>query len=210
MGALITRREWGARDPRPGPGPLDPTKVLGVALHWPAIVSPIHGFDNVARALRGWQAYHMDGKGWSDIAYQRAYDQNGNRYQLRGIVTQSGANGDQTVNEQYGAFLLILAPGEKPSRAMRRAVRRDVALFRNAFTRGLLVVGHSQVRPEPTACPGPDVLEAIKDGAFEPRETTRGKMIDAALAALDKARGTGDRLRRIRAARRALRGIEPL
>lgn len=164
----VTREEWGARRPKAGPGALAPARVEGVALHWPAMSRPAHGIENVARLLRAWQASHMDSQGWSDIGYQEAIDQDGNVYQLRGLSTQSGANGDQDVNERFGALLLVLAPGEHPTPAMTKAVRRRVAEHRRRFPNSRAVVGHQDVRPEPTACPGPIVMALIRAGAFTP------------------------------------------
>lgn len=166
-----SRAEIGLRPARGGPGPLWPSRVEGIALHWPAMSRPLTTVEAVKNALRGWQAYHLS-KGWSDIGYQVAVDQDGNRYDLRGLATQSGANGDEDVNERFGAVLLILAPGEQPSAAMVAEVRQVIADHRALFPRSTKIVGHSDIRPEPTACPGPAALAAIRAGKFEPTEDT--------------------------------------
>lgn len=178
---FYTRSDWGARRANGGPGALSPVRVEGVALHWPAMSKPLRGFDEVSAALRGWQDYHMDGHGWSDIAYQEAFDQDGNVYSLRGLTTQSGANGNQDVNERYGAFLLIVGPGEKPSGAMVRAVQDRVEAFRARFPQGKKIVGHGDIRPDGTACPGPAVNALIRKGVFEPKDPTRGRRVDEAI-----------------------------
>lgn len=164
----VTRAEWGARPARSGPGQLSASQVEAMVLHWPAMARPLRGVGPVSAALRGWQNFHMDGHGWSDIAYQEAVDQDGNVYGLRGLRTQSAANGDQDVNERYGALLLILAPGEQPSDLMLAMVRQRVEVHRELYPRSRRVVGHSDVRPEPTQCPGPIVLQLAHAGAFEP------------------------------------------
>lgn len=166
--ATFTRDQWGARPSRGGPGPLNPAEVRSIALHWPAMSKPLRGVESVKAALRGWQAYHMDGHGWSDIGYQEAYDQDGNTYVLRSLSIQSGANGDTAANEANGAVLLILAPGEQPTDAMLTAVRNGVARHRALFPQSRGVKGHTDVRPEPTACPGPITLGLIRAGTFEP------------------------------------------
>lgn len=168
MSSFVSRDEWGARAPRPGPGLLDPTEVVGLAVHWPAIASPVHGKRAVKAALRGWQDFHMDVRGWSDIAYQRVIDIDGNRYQGRGLGVQSGANGDEDVNDTYGALLLVLAPGEEPSPAMMRAARSEVRRHRLLFPGSRYIKGHSDIRPEPTACPGPILTRYIRLRLFEP------------------------------------------
>lgn len=204
---IYSRAEWGARTAHGGPGPLDPNRVVGLAFHWPAMKSPVRGFANVAKALRGWQAFHMDDNNWSDIAYQVAVDQDGNEYELRGLRTQSGANGDDDVNERFGAVLLILAPGEKPSPEMIGQVRNIVARHREFFPKSKALVGHGDIRPGGSECPGPAVRACLRAGDFEPRTYTRGGAVDHALRDLRKAKGGGDRAIHIRAARRALRKI---
>lgn len=165
---VYSRADWGARTARPGPGPLSARDVVGFVFHWPAMSKPVRGFKAVAAALRSWQDYHMDDHGWSDIAYQVAVDQEGNRYILRGLDTQSAANGDEDLNDELGAILLILAPGEEPSDAMIREVRRVVADHRRLFPNSDVLMGHNEVRPEGTACPGPIVQRHLERGTFEP------------------------------------------
>jgi hypothetical protein len=108
----------------------------------------------------------MDTHGWSDIAYNEAVDQDGNVYALRGLRNRSAANGTTTTNGQYGAILLVLAPGEKPTRALVDAVRRRVARHRDLFPGSRSIVGHGDLKS--TTCPGPIVLTAIRAGVFEP------------------------------------------
>lgn len=205
MPRTFSRSDWGARPAKGGPGPLFGANVVGLALHWPAMSKPLATVAAVMAALRGWQAYHMDEHGWSDIGYQEAVDQAGNRYVLRDLGTQSGANGDDDVNKRYGAVLLILAPGEIPTPAMIAAVQRVVTDHRRLFNRSTLIVGHGQIRPEPTACPGPIAQKMIDERVFEPtpaRPSTKPTRA-AITVAVKLARKAGrtkaaDRLRKIR------------
>jgi Flp pilus assembly pilin Flp len=184
----FSRADWHARPPRSGPGALTASRVEGIALHWPAITKPIHGVANVSAALRAWQNFHMDSRGWSDIAYQVAIDQDGNVYQLRGLTTQSGANGDTDVNERFGALLLVVAEGEQPTARMISSARAVIAHQRKLYPGSHRIVGHGQIRPEPTACPGPAVQQLINSGRFEPQQEpvrpTRGAAVDAAIRRL--------------------------
>lgn len=166
----LPRSAWGARPPTPGPGDLTRSRVAGVAIHWPGTkrTEPFETRAEVAAALRGWQAFHMDTKGWSDIAYQVAVDQAGRAWTLRGLSTQSGANGDVDVNERYGAILLILVAGEEPSAAMKATVRDVVADYRTLYLNCVSIRPHSAIRPDPTDCPGPAARAAIARGDFTP------------------------------------------
>lgn len=168
MTTYLPRTAWRARPPAPGPGNLTPSRVEGTVIHWPGMPAPVHSYADVAAALRGWQTYHMDDRGWSDIAYQVAVDQAGRAWTLRGLETQSGANGDNDVNERFGAILLILAPGEEPTEAMVDAVREVIADFRDLYPDGVRILPHGAVRPEPTDCPGPAARAAIARGDFDP------------------------------------------
>lgn len=181
MVEYLPRSAWGARAPEPGPGNLDPDEVEGAALHWPGMgARRLFKAADVAEALRGWQDYHMRTRGWSDIAYQVAVDQAGRAWTLRGLRTQSGANGNQDVNERYGAILLIVGTGETPSPALIATTAAVLADFRGIYPHGTAVKPHSAVRPAGTDCPGDEVRALIEAGAFEPGHTTQEDWFDMA------------------------------
>ena len=122
MVAYVTRAQIGLRAPN-GSHSLVPSQVKNTAFHYPGTANPINavgdaGFRRVCSALRGWQTYHMDTRGWSDIAYCIAVDQVGRAYTLRGINIRSAANGGAQVNLEYGAILLVLGNNEAPTAAM--------------------------------------------------------------------------------------------
>lgn len=176
MVEYLPRSAWNARPPRGGPGSLTVSRVQGAVIHWPGTSSktPIHSKEAVASALRGWQNYHMDNRGWSDIAYQVAVDQMGRAWTLRGLRTQSGANGNAELNEDYGAILLVLITGEQPSAAMKATVRGVVEDFRQIYPKGTAIRPHSAVRPDGTDCPGDAARAAIARGDFNPIEPIPG------------------------------------
>lgn len=162
------RNSWGARVVPQGTR-MTPGRVQGIALHWPGDDVRRETPAEVMAALRSWQRQHIDSNGWRDIAYQEAVDQAGNTYQLRGLPWESAANGDETTNDHYGALLLVLAIGQRPSTAMVNTVRRRVRAHRRLFPASARIVAHSAIRPDPTACPGDLVRQLLRDGDFEPR-----------------------------------------
>lgn len=152
---------------------LQRSAVDGIAIHWPGMKTPLGNPERVMSALRSWQALHMDTDqiaegGASDIAYQSAVDQLGNVYQLRGLRYRSGANGNMDLNERFGALLLVLAIGEKPSGLMLRTTRRRIAAHRRIFPGSKLVVGHGEIRPGGTQCPGAQLQAIIDSGGLRP------------------------------------------
>lgn len=163
------RRDWNARNPRSST-PLTPSQVQGVGFHWPAMSRPLDNVADVKAALRSWQDFHMDQKGWNDIAYQEAFDQQGNVYQLRGLRNRSAANGDGDVNATHGAFLLVLAPGEDLSDQMIASVRRRLVQHRGLYGADNRVLPHSALRRDGTECPGDKVRAAIERGVFAPQD----------------------------------------
>ncbi len=175
----VSRASIGLRPARGGPGNLTVSRVRGAADHYPGTPKPINavgdaGFRRVCSALRGWQAYHMDSRGWSDIAYQIAIDQEGRAYTLRGINVQSGANGNATANEDFGAVLLVLGNDEAPSVKMMATARLVHGDFKkrypNCRTRPY---GHQEVRQHSstgaitTECPGKLAMAAIRAGKLD-------------------------------------------
>ena len=175
----LPRSAWGARPPE-GKTSLVRAEVDGIAIHWPGSAridaAGDAGARRVASALRGWQDYHMDDRGWSDIAYQIAVDQAGRAWTLRGLNIRSGANGNSDVNRRYGAILLILGPGEQPSALMKATVRGVIADFRRWFPAGTQIRPHSAVRPDGTDCPGDLARAAISRGDFTPGTTTEDEL----------------------------------
>jgi hypothetical protein len=121
-----------------------------------------------------WQTYHMDTRGWSDIAYCIAVDQVGRAYTLRGINIRSAANGGTQVNLEYGAVLLVLGNNEAPSAAMEATARAVVQDYRGRFSQiPKRPTWHGAIRPGGTAsdpstsCPGTRTIAQIKAGKFD-------------------------------------------
>lgn len=138
--------------------------VQGIACHWPGSAGPIPAHA-VASTLEGYRKFHTGGRGWSDIAYQVAIDQTGRVWDLRGIDRMSAGNGDRTQNQRWGAVLFLVGPGERPTTAATAAFRdwRSTRWLKK-YPNAKRVVGHRNVRPDPTECPGDQVMDAINSG----------------------------------------------
>ena len=121
MTEFLPRSAWTST--RPTAGAL--TRPVGYAFHWPGSPQKWGGLTKaqVASRLEGIRRYHVGSAGYSDIAYQVAVDQSGRVWDLRGVGRKSGGNGNATLNRTWGAFLLLLGPGEEPTAAMTQASR---------------------------------------------------------------------------------------
>ena len=160
----LSRDAWTTSGPAQALVPMSASEVRGVAFHWPGTASVIGdpGARSIANRLEGYRRYHVSGRGWSDIAYQVAIDQGGRVWTLRGITYRSAANGNSAVNREYGACLLMLGMSERPEPAMLQAIHdwyrdRWVAHYGTGRAR---VVGHREIRPSGTECPG-DIVQAL-------------------------------------------------
>ena len=77
---LVTRAQWGARPPR-NRTPLNPT---GATAHWEGPHMGVFPHTACPSKVRGIQAFHMDSRGWSDIAYNAIVCPHGYVFEGRG------------------------------------------------------------------------------------------------------------------------------
>lgn len=135
-----------------------------VVVHWGGSTSQIPSDDEDAR-LRIWQSYHINSKGWRDIAYNYAVGDSGLSYRCRGLNPgghTSGANdrtpeGDSYNNASVGIVWIGGANDEDgPSDGALAAMGFLIRKLEEQFGE-LVVKAHSTVKQENgsnTACPG--------------------------------------------------------
>lgn len=170
--ALLPRAAWTTHGPARALTGFAPGDVLGVALHWPGTTGVIGdpGSKAVAGRLEGYRSFHAGltsegGRGWADIAYNVAADQAGRLWSARGLAWRSAANGSAELNRTWVAVLLLVGPGEQPTPALVASLRwLRTALVLPAHPKATRVVGHGDIRPRGTACPGPAVAALIRSG----------------------------------------------
>jgi len=100
---LESRATTGLRAPRHVGTNVWPQRG-GMAVHWAGDHQGIepHTAHSVCRArLRSWQAFHMDDKGWSDLAYNWVICQHAIVMVGRGWGVRSAANGTNDGNDRY-------------------------------------------------------------------------------------------------------------
>ena len=158
---IISREDWGARAPKyTYPLPVYPVKV--VYIHHGASPKPDATLDAEASVVRSYQRYHMDTRGWSDIAYNLLVGDSGNGYEGRGYRNQGGATG----NNLDRSSLSICYIGNGSSRVSDAALDAIVFLIDLGISAGhispnVTVKGHRDGYS--TSCPGDALYQAIPE-----------------------------------------------
>jgi hypothetical protein len=171
--------------------PLNPDVVRGTAVHWNGPAVPASALTDPRAYLEGVRRFHVNGNGWSDIAYNLAVDQTGDLWVLRGLGHMSAANGDTEQNTKWLAVLCIIGQGQTPSARMLAGLAAAVELVRDRYPNARGITTHAAIRPEPTACPGPDLKAAVASGLTTPEDdVTEADKDDIARKVVDLLFGT--------------------
>ena len=164
---IHARSEWTSRAPT-GSTPIKPGSINIVDVHWPATKGKIaRDQASIAKALRGWQAYHMDTKGWRDIAYNIGVDLSGDVWILRGWDVQDGGVAGRSDDV---TILAILGDQDTVTDAMKHSILWAMAEFDRRRRRTLRRTHHGALVS--TTCPGPTLTAWSKAGFPPPAPTT--------------------------------------
>lgn len=148
------------------------TRVLGAYLHWPGTPeNSLHGESTaqIAARLRGYRDFHVNSRGYKDVAYGAAVDWRGQTWELRGLDHESGANGGTVSNNHGTAILMLLGDREVPTQAMIDGVLRLLAQLKATYPTASWVRGHQQSPEAGGQCPGPAVMGLLSAGRFHYR-----------------------------------------
>ena len=155
---FITRAQWGARPPRRVSRSISPQ---GITVHWGG-PSPwrngIGDHSQCAGLVRGWQNFHMDGRGWSDIAYNFVVCPHGHIFEGRWAGVRSAANGTNNGNYLSYAGCYLGGVGDPFT---------DEA--KSGFNQAAQILGlpinkvHSDWKA--TGCPGPQQTAWVRSGS---------------------------------------------
>jgi hypothetical protein len=165
----VTRAHWGARPYRPGGNRFTPP-IVGSTIHWEGTPSGVRAHDKCAALVRQIQAFHMDSRGWTDIAYNLAVCAHGYVYEGRGKDRGNGANGDSSNATRYSICALV-GDGDPQPAALLDGLRDAVQLARS-WGAGPSVDGHRD--HQSTACPGDALYAFVKAGIPAPKPPTGG------------------------------------
>lgn len=161
----VPRSAWGARPPRSVSTNITPGSG-GVAVHYwggNTGVAPDHG--RCAPAVRAGQAFHMDGRGWADIAYSAIACPHGYLFEGRWIGRRTAANGSNDGNQRFYAVCYLGGDGDPLTDAGLHAIRDGIDALRAAGA-GAQIVGHRDLFS--TSCPGTRLYDWVRRGAPRP------------------------------------------
>lgn len=161
---IVTRAQWGARAPRSRTGLSDPE---GNTAHWEGPKMGDFPHTSCATKVRGIQAFHMDSRGWSDIAYSSICCPHGYIFVCRWWNTRTAANGTNAGNDRSYAHCYLGGEGDPLTAEGKQALRAvfDMTVATGAGTRRWV---HSDWKA--TACPGGAIRDWLKNGMFVPQE----------------------------------------
>lgn len=117
---LITRAEWGARKPRSVTSlraDVNTDHWEGPHMGWPWV------HESCFSKVRGIQNFHMDSRGWTDIAYSTLSCGHGWVFEGRGRGVRTAANGTNSGNGGSFADCYLGGQGDEFTEAGRRAKR---------------------------------------------------------------------------------------
>ncbi|MFD0883721.1 hypothetical protein ACFQ08_04015 [Streptosporangium algeriense] len=168
---LVTRAQWGAREPRGSYGRL--TSTRGVKVHYTGgRVDPetLTDHSRCVAAVRGIQRGHMDGNGWIDIGYSLVVCSHRKVFVGRGPGHLPAANGAGLNSGHYAVLGLVGTSGVvMPPDTMLHGIRDAIEYLRAEGDVGTEIRGHRDGYS--TDCPGDALYAWVQAGAPRPSTT---------------------------------------
>lgn len=153
-----TRADLGLRQPRSVSRNINPEQG-GCAPHWGGPAPSIGSHADCEQTWRNYQRYHMDTKGWTDVAYTAAYCQHGYVLAGRGLGVRTAAQGTNDGNQRFHAFVWIGGEGMTPTGLALDALEWLIVNARNHGT-GMHVIPHRRFTG--SRCPGDDIIRHVE------------------------------------------------
>jgi len=164
---VISRQQWGARAPRSRSVGSLTRESTG---HWNGPNVPVGSHDRCASLVRGIQSFHMDGRGWNDIAYNFLVCQHGYVFEGRGLNVINAANGTNEGNRVSHGIMWIAGENNAFTDEEKVGFSECVRYVANAVGAPDAAIGHRQWRS--TACPGDARYNWIHQGMPVPNSPT--------------------------------------
>jgi hypothetical protein len=162
IAGFVTRDQAGLRAPKSISRNVS-AESGGVALHYGGPAANLEGHLDCVAQWRGWQRFHMDSRGWADIAYTMGVCDHGYVFAGRGAGVRTAAQGTNDGNQRYYAVCWLGGAGEVPTQEALDAFEWAVLNLRKTGA-GKSVRPHKSFHS--TSCPGPELaaLAGCLDG----------------------------------------------
>lgn len=146
---LVSRGTWGARRPKSRTA-LTPS--FGVTVHYEGPHLGEYDHASCPSKVRGIQAFHMDQRGWADIAYTAIICRHGYTFECRWTGVRTAANGTNPGNDGAYAVCLLIGVDDTLPGVMLGELIETIDYLNNDARVGQNVNGHRDWKA--TACPG--------------------------------------------------------
>jgi hypothetical protein len=162
---LVTRQQWGARSPR-SVVPLPRSAIDTTVFHYSgADADEQANHANCAGRVRGIQRYHMDTRGWLDIAYSFLVCVHGYVFAGRGFDVRTAATGPANGHSLAVCFLGNDSAGRADVTTAAQQAHVEIARAVNQrYGRVMRYAGHRDFMA--TACPGDELYRYIRSAEF--------------------------------------------
>ena len=153
---IISRSGWEARPPKKPFTKLKRWRVKGIVLHHSGVKNGPSG----VTAVKQYERFHMDSRGWNAIAYNWLVDEKGVVYEGRGPGIQSGATkgwNSRTEAICYTGWGAAKVPNE--ALVSIKALINDI---QGRYDHGLWVKGHRDLGN--STCPGNWLYDWLRAG----------------------------------------------
>lgn len=160
---VVTRSQWGARAPK------NRTALNGattITIHYEGPQMGDYSHDSCPSKVRGIQAFHMDSRGWADIAYSDIVCRHGYVYEGRGPGVRTAAQGTNEGNNVSLAICAMLGAGDTVPDVLKQAIRERADWYTAEHGVGTIRKGHRQWHS--TACPGDTLFAWVEAGMPAP------------------------------------------
>lgn len=184
---LVGRRDAGLRAPV---GEYRGISAEGITLHyggpspWPTRNSADWNPDREASIWRAWQAFHIDTRGWVDVAYTSCVTPSGRRFEGRGIGHRTAANGSNEGNRRSYAVVYLAGVGDPLTDAAKlgfldEAHRLAVPVrWVHSFWFNTSCPGDDLRRWKDAGCPRPDATVPVLPKPVVPPRLARTRLFE--------------------------------
>lgn len=166
----VSRAQWGGKPPR---SVTSLTPAYGTTVHYEGPHLGEFPHASCATKVRGIQKFHMDTRGWVDIAYTAIICPHGYIYEGRWVGVRTAANGTNDGNSSAYAVCLLAGEGDPITDPMLAALVDCIDYLDLHGGAGPSINGHRDWKP--TQCPGGEAyreLPAIRAVIAKRRTTT--------------------------------------